>query len=68
MKGMVVSMSTINEIELKNLKQILEYSQTNMEQFRAYASETDDPYIRQFFESRAKSCEKNKNTILQLLR
>jgi type III secretory pathway component EscR len=60
-------MASLNEIELQNLRHLLQFGESDIEKFKSYAENSQDQYVKQFFQKSAQSCEKNRQTILQFL-
>lgn len=60
-------MANLNEIELQNLRHLLQFGESDLEKYKSYAENSQDQSIKQFFQKSAQSCEKNKQTLLQFL-
>ncbi len=60
-------MANLNEIELQNVRHLLQFGEADAEKFRSYADGSQDQQVKQFFEKSAQSCEKNHQSILQFL-
>jgi type III secretory pathway component EscR len=60
-------MASLNEIELQNLRHLLQFGESDLEKYSSYAQSSQDQNVKQFFQKSAQSCEKNKQTILQFL-
>lgn len=60
-------MASINEIELQNLRHLLQFGESDIEKFNSYAENAQDQYVKQFFQKSAQSSAKNRQTILQFL-
>jgi type III secretory pathway component EscR len=61
-------MANLNEIEVQNVRHLLQFGEADIEKFKSYAQNCEDQNIKQFFEKSAQSCEKNRQTILQFLK
>lgn len=61
-------MANLNEMELQHVRHLLQFGETDIQKYRSYAQNCQDPNIKQFFEKAAQSCEKNKQTILNILK
>ncbi|MBH1940243.1 hypothetical protein I5677_04945 [Mobilitalea sibirica] len=60
-------MANLNEMELQNVRHLLQFGESDIEKFSNYAQNSQDQSVKQFFQQAASSCEKNKQTILQFL-
>jgi type III secretory pathway component EscR len=60
-------MASLNEVELQNLRHLLQFGESDLEKYSSYAQSSQDQNVKQFFQKSAQSCEKNKQTILQFL-
>jgi type III secretory pathway component EscR len=60
-------MANLSEIELQNVRHLLQFGESDVEKYRSYAQNCQDENIKQFFEKSAQSCEKNRQTILKFL-
>jgi len=60
-------MAVLSEMELQNVRHLLQFGEADVEKYRNYAANCQDQNIKQFFEKAAQSCEKNKQTILSML-
>jgi len=60
-------MASLNEVELQNLRHLLQFGESDIDKFSSYAENSQDQYVKQFFQKSAQSCTKNKQTILQFL-
>jgi type III secretory pathway component EscR len=67
MKGGFI-MANLSEIELQNVRHLLQFGEADIEKFKSYAQNCQDQNIKQFFEKSAQSCEKNRQTILNMLK
>lgn len=61
-------MAKFNEMELQNVRHLLQFGEADIEKFKNYAQNCQDQNIKQFFEKSAQSCEKNRQTILNMLK
>lgn len=60
-------MANISELELQNLRHLIGGFDTTKSKMEDYASCTEDPQIRQFFEQGAQSAQKNKQQLMDFL-
>jgi hypothetical protein len=60
-------MANLNEVELQNLRHLLQFGVADVEKFKAYAENCQDQYVKQFFQKSTQSCTKNQQTIIQFL-
>lgn len=60
-------MAQLNEVELQNVRHLLQFGESDLEKFKAYAENAQDQNVKQFFQQTVQSIEKNKQTILQFL-
>jgi len=60
-------MAGLTEMELQNVRHLLQFGEADIEKYRSYSASCQDQNIKQFFEKAAQSCEKNKQTILSML-
>lgn len=60
-------MANLSELELQNLRHLIGGYDTTKCKMQDYASSTQDPELRQFFEQGAKGAEKNKEQLMQFL-
>jgi hypothetical protein len=60
-------MANLSEVELQNVRHLLQFGETDIEKFKSYAQNSQDENVKKFFEKSAQSCEKNRQTILQFL-
>ncbi len=61
-------MANLSEIELQNIRHLLQFGESSAEKFSSYAEGAQDQYVKQFFQKSAQSCEQNRQTILQFLK
>ncbi len=61
-------MTDITEMELQNLRHLIQFSETDMEKYNSYAQAATDPPIKQFFQKSAQSADQNRQTFLQFLK
>lgn len=61
-------MSNLSEMELQNLRHLLLFSDTDREKYKAYAEQSTDPNIKQFFQKESQSAEQKKQTLSQFLK
>jgi type III secretory pathway component EscR len=62
-----IIMTNLSEVELQNVRHLLQFGEADVEKYRNYAQNAQDQNVKQFFEKSAQSCEKNRQTILQFL-
>lgn len=62
-----MKMANLSELELQNLRHLIGGYDTTKCKMQDYASNTQDPELRQFFEQGAKGAEKNKEQLMQFL-
>lgn len=67
MKGGFI-MANLNEMELQNVRHLLQFGEADIEKYRNYAMNCQDQNVKQFFEKAAQSSEKNRQTILNMLK
>ncbi len=60
-------MSNISELDLQNLRHLIGGFDTTHCKMQAYAQETQDAEIKQFFEKGAKSAMENKQQLMKFL-
>lgn len=60
-------MPNLNQIEIQNLRHLLQFGEADLEKYKSYAEGSQDQNIKQFFQQSVKSCEKNKQDLLQFL-
>ncbi|MDO5573270.1 MAG: hypothetical protein Q4G60_04735 [bacterium] len=60
-------MANLSELELQNLRHLIGGFDTTKCKMEDYASCTEDPKIRQFFEQGAQSAQKNKQQLMGFL-
>lgn len=60
-------MAGLSEMELQNVRHLLQFGEADIEKYRNYSANCQDQNIKQFFEKAAQSCEKNRQTILSML-
>lgn len=60
-------MANLNEVEVQNLRHLLQFGESDIEKFRSYAEGSQDQHVKQFFEKSVQSCSKNRQTLLQFL-
>jgi len=60
-------MTNISEMELQNLRHLLQFGETDMEKYKCYAEDSQDQYVKQFFQKSVQSATKNRQTLLQFL-
>lgn len=60
-------MSNISELDLQNLRHLIGGFDTTHCKMQAYAQETQDTEIKQFFEKGAKSAMENKQQLMKFL-
>lgn len=60
-------MANLSELELQNLRHLIGGYDTTKCKMQDYASATQDPKLRQFFEQGAKNAGQNKEQLMQFL-
>ena len=60
-------MTSISEMELQNLRHLIQFSQADYEKYSSYAQMATDSNVKQFFEKAANSANQNKQTFQQFL-
>lgn len=60
-------MTNLSELELQNLRHLIGGYDTTKCKMQDYASSTQDPQLKQFFEQGAKSAGQNKEQLMQFL-
>ncbi|HHU74905.1 MAG TPA: hypothetical protein GXZ28_09850 [Clostridiales bacterium] len=60
-------MANLNEVELQNLRHLIQFGHADVQKFQSYAQNAQDQQVKQFFEKSAQSCQKNLDTIMQFL-
>ena len=60
-------MANLSELELQNLRHLIGGFDTTKCKMEDYASYSEDPQIRQFFEQGAQSAQKNKQQLMSFL-
>ncbi len=60
-------MSNISELDLQNIRHLIGGFDTTHCKLQAYAQETKDTEIKQFFEKGAKSALENKQQLMKFL-
>lgn len=60
-------MTNINEMELQNIRHLLQFGEADYEKYQQYANQATDANIKQFFEKAAQSATKNKSTIMKFI-
>lgn len=61
-------MTNITEMELQNLRHLIQFSETDAEKYSSYAKEATDASVKQFFQKSAQSATQNKQTLVQFLK
>lgn len=61
-------MSNVSEMELQNLRHLLLFSDTDREKYQAYAEQSTDPQVKQFFQKECQGAAGKKQTLLQFLK
>lgn len=61
-------MANITEMELQNLRHLIQFSETDKEKYTSYAEQATDPQVKQFFQKSAQSAEQNRQTFIQFLK
>lgn len=57
-------MSNLNQIELQNLKSLIEYNETSYKKLEEYASQASDPQIKQIFKKSAQEALNTKQKLV----
>lgn len=60
-------MANLNEIELQNLRHLLQFGDSSLEKYNSFSQNASDPNVKQFFQKSAQSCTQNKQTIMNFL-
>lgn len=60
-------MANLSEVELQNLRHLLQFGESDLEKFNNYAENSQDQNVKQFFQKSVQSCSKNRQTIMQFL-
>ena len=60
-------MANLSELELQNLRHLICGYDTTKCKMQDYASTTQDPQLKQFFEQGAKGAAQNKEQLMQFL-
>lgn len=60
-------MASLNEMELQNIRHLLQFGEADHEKFQQYANQSTDASVKQFFQKSAQSATKNKDTIMKFL-
>lgn len=60
-------MNEISELDLQNLRHLIGGFSTTQCKMQAYASQAEDPGIRQFFQKSAQSAMETKQQLMQFL-
>lgn len=60
-------MTNISELDLQNLRHLIGGFETSHCKMKEYASEAQDPQIKQFFEKGAQSAMDNKQKLMKFL-
>ncbi|NLK27579.1 MAG: hypothetical protein GX306_04450 [Clostridiales bacterium] len=60
-------MANLNEIELQNLRHLLQFGESSLEKYNNYAQNANDQNVKQYFQKAAQSCSQNKQTIMKFL-
>jgi type III secretory pathway component EscR len=61
-------MSSLNQIELQNLRHIIGSHDTIREKFQAYAQQAMDQQVRDYFEKSAQDAMKTKQQLMTFLK
>lgn len=61
-------MQGITEMELQNLRHLIQFSETDEEKYKSYAEQATDPNVKQFFQKASQSAAQNKTTFSQYLK
>lgn len=60
-------MSNLNQIELQNLKSLIECNETSYKKLKKYASQATDPQIKQIFKKSAQEALNTKQKLVSFL-
>ncbi len=60
-------MSSLNQIELQNLRHLIGAHETAYQKMQTYAQESSDPQIKSFFEKSAKDAQNTKQKLMSFL-
>ncbi len=60
-------MTNISELELQNLRHLIGGYDTTTCKMQEYASCTEDPQLKQFFQKGAQGSQQNKQQLMQFL-
>ena len=60
-------MSNLNQIELQNLRNLINAQDTSYQKFNTYASQSVDPEIKQLFTKSAQDCLNTKQKLVSFL-
>lgn len=60
-------MSNLNQIELQNLKSLIECNETSYKKLKEYASQATDPQIKQIFKKSAQDALNTKQKLMSFL-
>ena len=61
------NMSEISELDLQNIRHLMGGYDTTHCKMKAYAEETRDPQVKNFFEKGAQSAKNNKDQLMKFL-
>lgn len=59
--------ANITELELQNVRHLLLAAETECGKYTTYASQANDPYVKQYFQKSAQSATKNQQQLMQFL-
>lgn len=60
-------MADLTELELQNLRHLINGYETSHDKMVSYAEEASDQQIKMFFDKAAKSAQDNKQTLMKFL-
>lgn len=60
-------MSQLNQQELQSLRHIIGSEETSIKKMQTYASQSQDPQIRNYFQTAAQDAQETKNKLLSFL-
>lgn len=61
-------MSELSELDLQNLRHLIGGSVTCQNKFSAYAQQSSDAQVKQYFEQAAQSAKENKQQLMGFLK
>lgn len=61
-------MSDLSELDVQNLRHLIGGHETCYDKFTAYAEQSNDPQIKQYFQQAAQSAKENKQQLMGFLK